>query len=503
MVFFLFSFVNQNQEASQRKSQPLSLMIKKILFSILGLFLILVVVLLFNTVTSSSKQIKVDPVTPIVVGDEVLDNFSKAVQIPTISYNLETEPDSAVFIRFRNFLQETYPLIDSVLNRKIINKYSLLYTWEGTDPKLKPIILMSHQDVVPIDEPTKDKWQEPPFSGAIKEGVLWGRGSLDDKSSLIGIMEAVERLIAEGYKPSRTIYLAFGHDEELGGHDGALEISKYLASQNVQALFTIDEGGLIVEGLVPGLSKPMAMVNVAEKGFVSYELAIETGGGHSSNPPAKNTIGMLAKAIYDLEQNQLDFKMVSPLDQQIAYLGPELPFGMKLVFSNPWLFKNLILEGFTARTTTAPTIFNSGIKDNVIPTVAKATVNFRILPGETSETVKQHIIDVVDNDQITIKVVSDINEPSPVSEVDVEGFRIIEKTIKQLYPEAVVVPGLIGGGTDSKHFYAISDNVYRFYPWHFSKVDEGGAHGINERIKTDYLKECVQFVHQLIKNANP
>lgn len=151
----------------------------------------------------------------------------------------------------------------------------------------------------------------------------------------------------------------------------------------------------------------------------------------------------------------------------------------------------------------APTIFNSGIKDNVIPTVAKATVNFRILPGETSETVKQHIIDVVDNDQITIKVVSDINEPSPVSEVDVEGFRIIEKTIKQLYPEAVVVPGLIGGGTDSKHFYAISDNVYRFYPWHFSKVDEGGAHGINERIKTDYLKECVQFVHQLIKNANP
>jgi carboxypeptidase PM20D1 len=246
----------------------------------------------------------------------------------------------------------------------------------------------------------------------------------------------------------------------------------------------------------------MAMVNVAEKGFVSYELGIETGGGHSSNPPAKNTIGMLAKAIYDLEQNQLDFKMVSPLDQQIAYLGPEMPFGMKLVFSNPWLFKNLILEGFTARTTTAPTIFNSGIKDNVIPTVAKATVNFRILPGETSETVKQHIIDVIENDQITLRVASDVNEPSPVSEVDADGFRMIEKTIKQLYPEAVVVPGLIGGGTDSKHFYAISDNVYRFYPMHYTKDDEGLAHGINERMKTDDLKECVQFVYQLIKNAN-
>ena len=477
-------------------------MIRKVLLGLLIVFLVLVGVLLFNTLMLSSKQMVVQSVETVAVSDDALDRLSGAIRYRTISHEGDVPPDSAAFLGFHRHLSTSFPLIDSLLTKEVVNEYSLLYTWKGTDASTKPIILMSHQDVVPIDEPTREEWSEGPFSGMIKNGKIWGRGTMDDKGSLMAVAEGIEMLLAEGYETKRTIYLAFGHDEEVGGPHGAAVIAQLLKERGVMAEFTLDEGGFLADGFIPGLSKTLAMVNVAEKGFVSFELTVRTSGGHSSSPPRNNTIGMLAKAIVDLEENQLPYKEVPPLDIQIATLGPELGFMGRLAMANTWLFGTQVLEGFNAHTTTAPTIINGGIKDNVIPTEAKATVNFRILPGETTETVKQHIEEVIANDQITVELVGDSSEPSPVSDAASPSYELLHKTIRQIFPEAAVVPGLLGGGTDSKWFYGVSENVYRFYPIRITQENMTGFHGINEHIEAENYKECVQFVYHLIKNVN-
>lgn len=357
---------------------------------------------------------------------------------------------------------------------------------------------MSHQDVVPVDAPTLAKWEAPPFSGEITDTHIIGRGTMDDKGTLIAALEVVELLLKESFTPERTIYLAFGHDEEVGGKNGAAAIAKHLKDKGVQAAMTIDEGGFLAKDMIPGVDKRVAMVNLAEKGFASFKLIVETEGGHSSNPPEDNTIGMLAKAIVALEDNQLPYNLVSPIDYQFSYLGPELPFVQKMAFANPWLFKQPILKTLNAHTTTAPTIIKGGVKNNVIPTLAEATINFRILPGETIESVTAHIEETV-GPKIKVETVGFLTNPSRVSKVDSEAYTVLEKTIRSLYNDAVVVPGLVGGGTDARYFYEVSEDVYRFYPIEINPDNMKGFHGIDEKISKENYKEILQFTYQLIK----
>lgn len=357
---------------------------------------------------------------------------------------------------------------------------------------------MSHQDVVPVDQPTLGDWEAGPFEGKITDTHVVGRGAMDDKGTLIGLLEAVEKLLEEGYAPQRTIYLASGHDEEVGGVNGAGKIAAHLQAKGVHAAMTIDEGGFLAEDLIPGIDKPVAMVNLAEKGFASFRLIVETKGGHSSQPPRENTIGMLAQAIVDLENNQLPYKLVNPIDYQFEYMGAELPFFKKLAFANPWLFKKPVLEALNAHTTTAPTIIEGGVKNNVIPTVAEATINFRILPGETIESTKQHIENTI-LDKIKVEPVGFLTDPSPVSSIDSEAFKTLEQTIRDMFPTSIVVPGLVGGGTDARYFYDISDDVYRFYPMRLAPDSMTRFHGIDEKISKDNYKEIIVFTYHLIK----
>lgn len=471
---------------------------KKIIYVLLALLVIIAAVLIFNTITLTSKQVPSEPLEKLVISNAVFQNLSKAIQYRTISFSEDAKPDSVAFNGFHRFLADTFPLLDSTLSLEKINKYSLLYKWQGSDTSKKPIILMSHQDVVPVDEPTLKDWEAGPFSGKITATDIVGRGSMDDKSSLIAIMESIEKMLHESYTPTRTIYLAFGHDEEVGGKNGAGQIAAYLKEKGIHAAMTLDEGGFIADGLVPGVESPVAMVNLAEKGFASFRLLVETTGGHSSQPPRENTIGMLAQAIVDLENNQLPYKLVAPIDYQFEYLGAELPFFKRLAFANPWLLKAPILEALNAHTTTAPTIIDGGIKNNVIPTVAEATINFRILPGETIESVQQHIRNTV-NEKIQVEPVGFLTNPSPVSSVDSENFRNLEKTIRSTFPDAIVVPGLVGGGTDARYFYDVSDDVYRFYPMRINKDNMTGFHGIDEKINKENYKEIIAFTYHLIK----
>ncbi|WP_445382074.1 M20 family peptidase [Robiginitalea sp. IMCC43444] len=471
---------------------------KKTLYLLLGLIVVLAAVLIFNTLSLKSRQLDPEPLPEIEIPGQVYQNLSGAVRFRTVSYSEESVPDSAAFNGFHAFLSQTFPLLHQNLHLEKVNEYSLLYTWEGTQPYKKPIILMSHQDVVPVDQPTIDKWEAGPFEGEITDSHIIGRGTMDDKSSLMAVMESVEMLLKEGFAPSQTIYLAFGHDEEVGGKNGAAQIAAYLKKKGVRAAMTLDEGGFLAENMVPGIEPPVAMVNLAEKGFASFRLVVETNGGHSSRPPRENTIGMLAQAIVDLENNQLPYKLVKPVDYQLEYMGAELPFFKRMAFANPWLFKSPILKALNSHTTTAPTIIGGGVKNNVIPTIAEATINFRILPGESIETVRKHIEATI-SDKIRVETVGFLTNPSPVSGIESDAYSNLEQTIRSVFPNSIVVPGLVGGGTDARYFYDISEDVYRFYPIRIGPESMKRFHGIDEKISKENYREIILFTYHLIR----
>ncbi len=477
-------------------------MIKKILLSLLVIVIVFCAVLVIKTFTFSFKQPKYAAIEGVSVPNTAIERFQKSITFKTISYLESEKLDSAEFQGFHDFLAASYPLTDSVLDKKFFN-YSVLYTWQGTDRDLPAVVMMGHLDVVPVDESTMDKWDADPFSGKLIGERIIGRGTMDDKINVMALMEASEMLIANGFQPSRTIHFSFGHDEEVGGDNGAKLVAEYLKSTGQEIAFAIDEGGYLAERFVPGLNKTLAVINTGEKGYVSYKLTINTPGGHSSQPPADNTIGSLARAITKLENNQFEYRWLPVMLEQFDKVGPAFPgFMERMAFANKWLFGEYLLKGYNAHTTTAPTMITGGVKDNVIPTEASVVVNFRIMPGETVEDVEKHIISTVDDERIKLETISNVNEPSPVSDSNSDSYKLIEKTVLELFPDVIVTPGLLGAGTDSKHFIGVAENVYRFYPTRLNPENATGFHGNNEFCTVSNYKEVVQFNYRLIENLN-
>lgn len=475
-------------------------MLKKILLILAAGIGFLLAFLLVRTLTFSSKQMEVSTVQAIEVPSIALKRFQQSIQFETISYIEPERLDTAAFEGFKRFMTSAYPLVDSLLEKQYFN-HSLLYRWKGKDPEAKAVVMMGHYDVVPVDSSSLDKWEAGPFSGEIKEDKIYGRGAMDDKINVIGWMEAVEIMVKEGFQPKQDIYLAFGHDEEVGGKRGAKLIAEYLKEKGVKIAFAIDEGGMIAEGMLPGLSAPLAIINTGEKGYVSFKLTINAEGGHSSSPPPDNTVGSLARAIVKLEENQFPYRMIPVLRKQLSTIGPELDnFSMKMVFANTWLFGGPILQSLGAHTTTAPTMLSGGVKDNVIPTQASAVVNFRIMPGNSVEDVRQHIIKTVDDPRISLETVSNVDEPASISSDEAPAFKVVEKTIRELFPGIIVSPGLLNAGTDSKHFIGVAEQVYRFVPTRINETNFSCFHGNNEHVSIKNFEETIQFNYQLVKN---
>jgi carboxypeptidase PM20D1 len=471
--------------------------------------LALISVLLIRTMMYSTVQLKTSPITPIAVGDAGIDHLAAAVRFRTVSYDDSTLVDTAAFTRFIGFLRQTYPLATSRLQPEKIDRSSLLYRWKGSDPTLKPILLIGHMDVVPAAD--EQEWEHPPFSGAVAGGYIWGRGTMDDKVNVISILEAVELLLQEGFQPKRTVYLAFGQDEEVGGGRGASRIVACLEQRKIKAAFLLDEGLMIARGLVPGISKDVALIGIAEKGYLSLELSVDAEAGHSSLPPMETSIGILSTAVSRLEHHPMPAGFCEPVNDFLDQVGPEMPFWNKVVFANRWLFKSLIIHKYEStqagrsvvRTSTAVTEFRSGVKENVIPGHASALVNFRILPGETSEQVIQHVRQVVDDERVHIKRKGHGNEPSVVSDYRSEGYASVQKTIAQIFPGTLISPSLVIAATDARHYESVAENSYRFLPIIVKTDDLTRIHGLNERIATADFKNCIRFFHQLILNTNP
>ncbi len=473
---------------------------------------------------SSMQMQGVEQITIDVDLDGAVERLSKGVQYPTISNQDRDDFDTKAFSDYHAFLEQAYPLVHKTLKREILGDprpYSLLYTWEGKNPDLPPALFYAHQDVVPVPEESRDQWDQDPFSGAVADGYIWGRGVLDDKNQIHGILEAAEMKIREGWQPSRTLYFVFGQDEEVGGPEGAKHIADVLEQRGIKRFaFVLDESAPLTPGIFPGIPDNTALIGIAQKGFVSLELAMHGVGGHSSQPPEESNIGILAKAITKLEDAQFPYRIHEAVRHQYRYMGPELdeakqPMFAAVAFGKDGemtdLEKDFIEEMASNQvtramlhTTIAVTIFNAGIKDNVLPPSATAVVNFRPMPGDTPDVIIEHVKKAIGDDRITIMDISASTPATNVANPDGEGYRALEKTIRQIWGnDLIVAPFFVIGGSDSKHFQArpFAPDVFTITGIQLENTKEfEGFHGVNERIRVDEYGKTIGFFYQLMDN---
>lgn len=471
----------------------------------------LITALLVKTALWGSVQIHPEPVAaPAIQQEAAARRLGQAIALKTIADPDPEKTDLAPFQELHRHLETSFPRVHAGLKREVIHGGSLLFTWEGQDKQAAPGLLAAHLDVVPVEPDTLKNWTHPPFSGALEGGFIWGRGAMDDKFSALAILEAVELLLEAGFVPQRTLYLAFGHDEEVGGHRGARAISQKLQEQGVKLDWVLDEGLVITEGIVPGLSQPAALVGVAHKGYVSLELIAQGEGGHSSMPPRETAVGILSHALARLEDHPMPARLDGAAQGTFEALGPEMPFAQRLAFANLWLLRPVILGQLSnqpstnslVRTTTAPTMLSGSVQDNVLPETARAVVNFRILPGDSTKVVIQHVTHTVHDERITIKALDGLgDEPSQVSDTGAAPYKTLEKTLREVYPDAVVAPGLFIAIGDARHYAPLTQNIYRFLPLRMRPEDRPRFHGTDERIKVEHYRDAIAFYHRLIQNS--
>ena len=366
---------------------------------------------------------------------------------------------------------------------------------------------MGHMDVVPVEDSTLDAWTYPPFDGTVAGGTIWGRGAIDVKFGVVSLMEAMEQLLADGMRPARDVYFAFGHDEEVGGAEGAAKVAEHFARQGTRFDFVLDEGGAVTVGMNRMVDAPVAVIGVVEKGYVNLVLSVDAAGGHSSSPPAQTALGVLSRAVVKLEDNQFPADL-SNINRFLEYVGAYAPFTMRMLMANQWLFAPLIRRNMLAdpgsaaaiRTTTAVTMARGSPKSNVLPTSASMVVNFRILPGETVDSVRQRVIGLIDD--VRVQVTAEYGQdPSPVSPVNSRGFGLLASTIRALDGDVLVAPYMLQGGTDAKYFYRVSDHVYRFLMFTATPRSLRYAHGIDEQVPVDEYMRAIRFYYHLIRQS--
>ena len=456
-----------------------------------------------------SRQVRTEPVETQVPA-EAPEHLADALRHRTLTSRNPAVLDSAAFRGLYRTLAQVFPRVHRTLDTAHVNGLSRLYTWEGRNPELAPIVLMAHVDVVPVEPGTRGEWTHPPYSGAVADGFVWGRGALDDKTSAVALLEALSTLLEAGTRPERTVHVAIGHDEEVGGPNGAQAIAERITGDGTSPAMVVDEGGAITEGALPGLDRPLAVVGIAEKGYLSIELQVEAPGGHSSAPPDSTSIEVMNAALGRLLDNPLQSRLDGVTGRMLDYVAPEMGLPMRLALANRWLTAPGIKWALNRkpatkaaiRTVQVPTRLDAGVKDNVVPSSARATINYRILPSQSVDAVLRHVRATLGDLPVTIET-GQASEPTPVSDTDGQPFRVLQRTIREVTSDSVVVaPYLVPGATDSRHYADATDHVYRFLPYTLSSEDRSRLHGTNERISIQDYRTVVRFYVQLLRNAD-
>ena len=474
--------------------------------SLLGLS----VVLLVRTFAGGSRQVEValDAESPPLVmnANAAAARLGEAIRFRTISSRDAAVFDRAPFGALLDWFEAEFPAVYIDLRAERREGPSLLLHWPGQDLSLPAGIFMAHLDVVPVEPGTEGDWEHPPFAGVVADGHVWGRGALDVKSGAVALHEAITLLRALDFQPQRSLWFVFGHDEEIGGAEGALPIAQWMEERGQSIAFVVDEGGFVLDGVFPELGgRPLAMVDIAEKGYATVHLSVRGEGGHSSVPPPSTSVGRLAAALARLEAEPFPLEFSDPVRRQFEYLAPEMPFAQRLVMSNLWLFGGLVKRQLAAdpktnamvRTTTAVTVMSGGVQENVVPQQAQASVNFRMLPGTDENDVLAHVRRVIADEEVELTLGTVTHPPAP-AEVEGPVFEGIARAVRAVYDDAVVVPALLYGATDSRHYGLLTNNVYRFHGMRLPVEDVSGFHGTNERVQVDSYARAIEILARMM-----
>ncbi len=478
-------------------------MLKKILMGLGALIVLVVGIVLYRTFTYGGAPVgdRVElPAAPAIPADVAAGHLSEAIRFQTITLaGGDPRPGTeGPWLDIHAWLETTYPAAHAAMTKELVpGTLTLLYTWQGSDTSLKPLLLMAHQDVVPVNIGTEGDWTGAPFAGEIIDGYVYGRGTMDDKSNLIGIMEAVDALAASGFQPKRTVILQFGHDEEVLGSGAEAGIA-LLKSRGVEPIMAVDEGFAILDPS-PLTGKTTGFIGVSEKGYVSLQLTALAAGGHSSQPPRDSAAVRLARAIVALDENQMpaDFSK-APVSDLLRATASDMPFMQRMALANLWLFGGMVdksMAGVPAgnamiRTTTAPTMLAGSAKENVLPQRAMATVNFRVHPNDTVQDVIDHVKQVtagIEGIEVAPMPQSGGGEASPVSPTEGRPYAVLASVAEKTGDGAPVAPALVIGATDGRYATAITDRVYRFSPAVITPADLTGFHGTNERMSVENM----------------
>ncbi len=464
--------------------------------------------LLIRTIRLHQQQKDIESVEkPKLDKNAIARRLAETIRCRTISNEDAAGQDYSAWVQLHKVLKTNYPLLHATLEKQEINHYSLLYKWAGRDSSLKPLLFAAHQDVVPVDTVSEKLWTHPPFAGEIDKEFVWGRGALDMKNHLVTLMEAVEFLLQTGFSPKRTIYLAFGHDEEIYGRDGALRIAQQLEQQGIRLGAVLDEGGSINEDILKEAASPLAVVCTGEKGFLTLDLKAAGKPGHSSAPPPQTAIAIIARAVALLADQPMsaDLATLLPLLEKLAV---QLPLAWQVMIANPWLFKHVLIHQLQRdrllnaqiRTTSAATIINGGVKDNILPAKSHAWVNFRIRLGDSVETVVKHVKKVIADPRVEVDYAKENGwDPTRNSPIDHPAYFTLELAIRQVFDNIPVAPSIFRGATDARHYERICQHIYRFTPIISTAEDANRVHGIDERVRIDDLEKMKTFFIRLVR----
>lgn len=506
---------------------------KKLIFILISLLILLIIIVLIKTFTYSFKKVSANTTSgwKMIKDDSAIQRLSGGLKIPTVSSGELGDFNYSTFDTIKEYIKNSYPLIYQNAEFAEVNTYGLVFRLKGSNPSLDPILFLSHTDVVPPgDAEVKDKtenifrpddqplpavsevseeWDFGPFSGAVANGRIYGRGSIDMKGMLFSLLESMNNVIKTKYIPQRDIYLAFGFDEEVGGQQGAVKIAEHFRNKNVQFDAVYDEGGLILEkGSVTGINSDIAVIGCAEKGFLSVKIKVKGLGGHSSMPPAESAIGKAAVIMQRLESGQMKPEVTPLINQFFTNVGGSMSFISRMAIANQWLLKPVLLSQLTknnstnalVRTTTALTMMKGSDAPNVLSPEVEFIVNFRLLPGNTVKDVKEHIANATKGLDVEIEEIDSVKEASAVSSSNTRAFQMIEAAIKEIHPTAIATPYLTVGATDAYKYQVVSKNIYRFMPIKINNAEKQSIHSTNEYLSIENYMKMIHYFEFIMRN---